>query len=373
MTTKKLSNAVITTPPHQDKPGTQPTMRPHKRRVFDYDFIRFIAICFVLSVHASWMTYHAYTPLQAAYADTMRSIFLTCNGLFFLLAGKFALTKHAYENINTFYAKKFSALIIPLLIIGFIRTLYHMYPQYETLPHVLKTYVVNLASAFFNSEFWFMFVLIPLIFAAPFLAPAFEKLHRTKLNWFFVLVLVWLTMHFVAVNKALPFAWTWIFPGINVSYFFLFCIGATFEEYFESKRAKSVLIACGCLAFIACILCHYLGFVKQLDDNSPLYIALTLSMFFLLKRLSKLCKYIQKPISFVAPYVFYIYLLHMPFQYTIRYFFPAITEPNSIVIFIPLVIASFIGSFVLGIVIDKLLVKPCQTLFLSLCRGRKRA
>ena len=326
----------------------------------------------MLSVHASWMTYNTYTPLQSAYADTMRSIFLTCNGLFFLLAGKFALSKQACENITIFYAKKFSALVIPMVIIGFIRTLYHLYPNYETPAHVLKTYAVNMSSAFFNSEFWFMFVLIPLIFAAPFLAPAFQKFDRTKLNWFFALLLIWLTLHFIASNTALPFAWTWIFPGINVSYFFLFCIGATFEEYFLDKRTRCILVACGCIAFICLILCHYFGYTKQLDDNSPIYIALTLTMFFVLKRLSKACKRIQKPIRCIAPYVFYIYLLHMPFQYTIRYFFPAITHPNSLFIFIPIVIASFIGSFVLGLVVHTLLIKPSQKLFLFLCSRRKR-
>ena len=114
-------NAVISTPPPIEH-SAEPVTHSPKQRIFDYDFIRFIAICFVLSVHASWMTYNTYTPLQSAYADTMRSIFLTCNGLFFLLAGKFALSKQACENITIFYAKKFSALVIPMVIIGFIRT-----------------------------------------------------------------------------------------------------------------------------------------------------------------------------------------------------------------------------------------------------------
>ena len=63
----------------------------------------------------------------------------------------------------------------------------------------------------------------------------------------------------------------------------------------------------------------------------------------------------------------------MPIEYELLRAFPQLEQPNSFFIFIPFTLITLIGSFVLGIVIDKLLVKPCQTLFLSLCNARKRA
>lgn len=345
----------------------------HKQRIFDYDFMRFIAICFVLAIHASCLTYIATTPVQWAYTYTMRNILFTCNGLFFLLAGKFALTRQADEHISTFYMKKVAGLLIPFVILAFLRTLFNMFPDYETPVHVAKVFVVGLLAELNHSEYWFMFTLIPLIFAAPFLAPAFKQLERDKMNWLFALVILWLAIHFVASNAKLSFEWTWIFPGHYVSYFFLFCIGPSVERYFENKRARRVLYLCGLAALIACVICNYTAHTEQLNDNSPMFIALVLCMFFLLKNVSRFFVVIRKPIEFVAPYVIYIYLIHMPIEYELLRAFPQLEQPNSFFIFIPFTLITLIGSFVLGIVIDKLLVKPCQTLFLSLCNARKRA
>lgn len=344
----------------------------HKQRIFDYDFMRFVAICFVLAIHASCLTYIATTPVQWAYTYTMRNILFTCNGLFFLLAGKFALTRQADEHISTFYMKKVSGLLIPFALLALLRTLYNLFPHYETAAHVGKEFLLALLAELNHSEYWFMFTLIPLIFAAPFLAPAFKQLSREKMNWLFALTIIWLAIHFVSSNTTLPFEWTWIFPGKYVSFFFLFCIGPSVEQYFENKRARWILYFCGLAALIACVICNYTAHTEQLNDNSPMHIALVLCMFFLLKNISHFLVFMRKPIEFVAPYVIYIYLIHMPIEYELLRAFPQLEQPNSFFIFIPFTLITLIGSFVLGLVVHTLLIKPSQKLFLFLCSRRKR-
>ena len=80
----------------------------------------------------------------------------------------------------------------------------------------------------------------------------------------------------------------------------------------------------------------------------------------------------RKPIEFVAPYVIYIYLIHMPIEYELLSAFPQLELPNSFFIFIPFTLITLIGSFVLGLIVHTLLIKPSQKLFLFLCSRRKR-
>ena len=80
---------------------------------------------------------------------------------------------------------------------------------------------------------------------------------------------------------------------------------------------------------IACVICNYTAHTEQLNDNSPMYIALVLCMFFLLKNISHFLVFMRKPIEFVAPYVIYIYLIHMPIEYELLRAFPQLEQPIS--------------------------------------------
>ena len=102
-----------------------------------------------------------------------------------------------------------------------------------------------------------------------------------------------------------------------------------------------------------------------------MHIALVLCMFFLLKNISHFLVFMRKPIEFVAPYVIYIYLIHMPIEYELLRAFPQLEQPNSFFIFIPFTLITLIGSFVLGLVVHTLLIKPSQKLFLKVAHLKK--
>ena len=82
-------------------------------------------------------------------------VFLTANALFFLLSGGFNLRERATdEQLKTYYLKRFGGgVLIPALILFLIRTLYDLYPNFETVFHVGKEYVKNALGAFSSTEY----------------------------------------------------------------------------------------------------------------------------------------------------------------------------------------------------------------------------
>lgn len=92
-----------------------------RERVFSYDFIRAVAMIFVISVH-SLVVIDFTDQLSFFYFNVMQAVFFTCNGMFFMMSGKFALSKGKVD--CAYYFSKFESIIIPMLIFMGIRTVY---------------------------------------------------------------------------------------------------------------------------------------------------------------------------------------------------------------------------------------------------------
>lgn len=60
-------------------------------RLFEYDFIRVVAMVFVIAVHALVVIDFA-DKFSLFYFNVMQAVFFSCNGIFFMISGRFALT-----------------------------------------------------------------------------------------------------------------------------------------------------------------------------------------------------------------------------------------------------------------------------------------
>ena len=125
-----------------------------KPRQFKYDFVRFVAMTWVIGVHALTVV-DTERRLGSWYVVLCQAIFFTANAIFFMLSGKFNLVRRNGEDWRGFYVRKARGILLPVLVLFLIRTGYDVWPDLGTPLHFLKTFVLNAADYFDYREYWF--------------------------------------------------------------------------------------------------------------------------------------------------------------------------------------------------------------------------
>lgn len=70
-----------------------------------------------------------------------QSLLFTANALFFLLSGRFNIRDVPEEELGNYYLKKFRGVILPALVIFFVRALYDLHADPVSLRHVLGYFI----------------------------------------------------------------------------------------------------------------------------------------------------------------------------------------------------------------------------------------
>lgn len=136
------------------------------RRLPEYDLVRVVAMVFVVAVHSLMVVD---TSVRAGVITEVagQSLFFTANALFFLLSGRFNLRDVPDGKLDDFYLKKFRGVILPALVIFFVRALYDLRVDPVSLRHVVGYFVRGSLGQYSGIEYWFIFSLAKLLLAAP--------------------------------------------------------------------------------------------------------------------------------------------------------------------------------------------------------------
>lgn len=118
-------------------------------RLFEYDFIRVVAMVFVIAVHALVVIDFA-DKFSLFYFNVMQAVFFSCNGIFFMISGRFALTSR--QSYAQYYYKKLITIGMPVFIFFFIRTAY--IASKAEFNNLFTQYLLNLSGALGNTEYW---------------------------------------------------------------------------------------------------------------------------------------------------------------------------------------------------------------------------
>ena len=86
--------------------------RRTQSRLLEYDFVRVTAMVFVIAVHALVVIDFA-GPFSLLYFNVMQAVFFSCNGIFFMISGRFALTSQ--QPYTQYYYKKLITIGLPIL------------------------------------------------------------------------------------------------------------------------------------------------------------------------------------------------------------------------------------------------------------------
>lgn len=330
-----------------------------KQRLYAYDVVRVVAMTFVVAVH-SLMVVDASFAGEFLFFAIGQALFFTANALFFMMSGKFNVREcKTDQDLKRYFYKKIRGIVLPVLILFLIRTLYDLFPNYGSVLHVGKEYVLNTLGVYGDIEYWFVFTLIGFLLVAPFLAPSFLKMSEFAQKVFLAIGLIFNLVVLFAVNFGVTFAWGYLFSGFA----FVFFIGTYIDKFLPKSNKQLFIVVCVSIVCLAITVCFaWNGKIKNIHDTSPFYTLLAIGIYLTILYVFRNAKP-SKIISFIAEHSFSVYLVHMMVLMPVAGILPADTGYSTIAVYFVVVLVVSALSFVVAIIIDSVLVKPEQKLF----------
>ena len=343
-------------------------MASEKKLLTNYSFLRILAILMVISTHMLsqvYITDAASDPFGWHIREIIRTVTLTCNGLFFMLSGRFMLEKD-YGNIWGFYWDRIVKIGIPVFLVTTFNYIYifGFSPELAYIKNYLKLFL----QAKVLGYLWFVFALAGFYLAAPFLKRMFEHMpipeKKTLIVVSFLYFLVEDLYHLERMEMVLT---SYIF----YSWAFYCVLGYLLDTIELTKGQTRGLIAAGAVGLLISSLEEFFipGQNAFIHDYAPSMILMTVSLYLLITRYSGfLTRRIEKAVNFVARYIFFVYRFHGFTQNLI--IMDILTEtPAGYGMWILLTIASFLMALAMAIAAYHLIYKPLLRLLLPRRKG----
>jgi len=356
-----------------------------KKRVMGLDFIRFLAILFVPSVHYflynGFYSHLVFDNVSDILLLIFRNLFYICVPLFLLLTGY--LSKNAKLNMDYFY--KFFRIFISYLIISIIVLIFRI--LYLDLDISKSEILYGFLSFEINPYAWYVEMYLGLFLLIPFLNLIYNNITKIQKK-VLIGILMFLTslasitnnlmFHGVATN-IFPDWWIDIYP---ITYFF---IGKYLCDFpLKISKLKTLIISLlilflhSLLIFVFCLHTNFdWGIFGGYNNLFTLILAVMIFSIFVNMNLKN--KKLNKSITMISLVSFEMYLISYVFDnlyytiikveyngvlsYLINYFY-----------YIPLV---FISSFICAYVINKITVilyvklKPIYDKIINIIKSSK--
>ena len=330
-----------------------------KPRQFKYDFVRFVAMTWVIGVHALTVV-DTGRRLGSWYVVLCQAILFTANAIFFMLFGKFNLVRRNSEDWRGFYVRKTRGILLPVLVLFLIRTGYDMWPDLGTPLHFFKVFVLNAADYFSSREYWFVFQLVSMLVVTPFLVPVIESLDQGKKKLLLGLGLLWFTVRFFATNLGYELGYSFLFGG----FWFAYLIGPFVEGLLSHALHQRLIVLAGVLAPLATLVAVLCGYSSGAFDTSPFYLITYVGLYCLLLWLGdRVVPSLRRPISFCARHSFTVYMIHMMVLIPLSAAVPKLYGVASLAEHVGLSVLTIAICVLLSALLDTLLIKPLQRLF----------
>ena len=336
-------------------------MQKTKRNV-NYDLMRVICMLFVVAIHVTQ------TPFSEStfWGSAVLVLLFSCNNIFFMLSGRFNLnyTIRNKEDYRRYYLKKLLTILFPYLFVTCLRSAFKMY-VFKTadvsggLLVYLKYTYEGLMSANSSNHLWFMYPLLGMLLGAPFLAKLLQRLTDWELNLLFALGIFWNVMQvYLTANLGIGFSYSgWLLSGWIFSFFAGYYIHRNVNQ--DNKKKWYLW---GIAGFFITALGQWLipAHFHYATDYSAAFLLFTMAFYIFMEReIVNQNEVIKRTIFFLARYSFLIYMLHGTVLSSVT---PRIIITSSVKWnFIGSVIAAFVISLLLAILIDTCILHPLQT------------
>ncbi|MBQ8204091.1 MAG: acyltransferase family protein [Clostridia bacterium] len=337
-----------------------------EKRKINIEFIRIFAVFMVISIHVANVYIRRFGTVPDG--DFLVSVIYSsfsrvCVPLFFMIGGAFALNKE-YDGKKYFgkIIKAITVLIIWSVIYYLTKNGFH----FEGIGKV----IVN---SFFNADMtsrhlWYMYPLIAIYIALPFLQNMCKNLSEKQENLFLILwfcfsglsyIYIPLASHLAKSNIALEYP----VPLINSAYYAGYFIAGhilykRFKDVSFNKRKNIICIAIYLISTLVTILSTY--FISKALDSfaSPptwyrgaVVIIASVAVFLLI--VANADKFKSKFILTVSKHTFGIYLIHMIFLNIIKKIIVIADQPAAVAIPVITVIV-FVCSLLSSMLLSKI-------------------
>lgn len=329
-----------------------------KQRNAQYEFIRTVAMIQVVLLHT------LNNLPQNNEAETFCFQFLTtgllvCNGLFFMLSGKFALETRcdSWDDCRRYYLKKLVNLGLPVLLYMLLRTMYDMQWSF-TAKALVKQYIINVSDQYMYGEYWFLYFLAGMLLMAPVMGRFFREADEKTLLLVLLLGYGFNILKTYAPVKEL--SWNWQYPLSGWPLFFP--LGLCLERLVTTRKRERIVYILSAASFVTTLVQRRLDWAPSYMDLAPTYACIVCGAFLGLKKIYRSGKWMDKVIIWMGKYSMPVYMLHYVLLHTLLKY---ISIPNY------LAQAAVVGtltvalSLVLGFAINSILVFPIQKFLLK--------
>lgn len=299
-----------------------------------------LALPFVSNYNLTWYFY-----------EMLVIIFFTCNGLFFMLSGKFTL---GFENLDTksfkaYYLEKLIKIVIPFIFYSAL--IFLTKNIYSGNSFELGKYINGLYQGNIMSSYWFIYSLLGIYLVAPFIYRMISSLNKKELK---ILIFIIFLVQSISVYSG-----NFIFTGW-ISYFIL---GYAIEKIFDSKNNLKYIALFGFLSLILPIVLLRLFSISipGIHDLSITMVLVTSAVFFIARNISLHLKRFSSFLSIFSKYFLSVYLVH---EMVLKIISKLILINNSgfelIFKLFLIFLLTLMISIIIGFCLDNLILKPIQ-------------
>lgn len=278
-----------------------------KKRELNYEIIRTVSMCFVISVHLLRIM-PTDTELRVFMFNILNLLCLTCNGMFYMLSGKFALQERCESPKQYFwyYYKKAWGLVVPIILYMLLR--YSHDANYSFLDNGFWTgFVQHILSNYSSIEYWYLYFLIGNVLLAPFIGKALQNTSNFGLCIFLIIGLFFNSMS--SYMPLIGFSWSWKYPLESWSLYFY--LGFVTDKIITTTKQKAVVCIAGLASIVVSLIQIYAGKANNIYDLAPTFTCICCMMYILLKLIRFKSRTVKNIIFFVGKHSFGIYMVHM--------------------------------------------------------------
>ena len=275
-----------------------------------YNLLKILAIFMVLASHM--MNVVELVPPGDMHAlqlhNAVRAFLLTSNGLFFMLSGRFLLSRFDGKILD-FYWKRLVKIGIPVAAASLFY--YSISRKWEGMGLAcVKDFLKTFLQSHIEGYFWFVYALAGFYLAVPFLARMFRNMSREEKRAltgisvaFFFLQNLYQIFQMEMVFTAYPF-YSWVF----------YCmLGYLVDSMELTDKTKKLLMSGGVVAWGVSVweVCFWTKTNPAIYNYSVSMIAMTTAVYLAVTGWGKkLAERFHVPVHFIAQRSFYIYLMH---------------------------------------------------------------
>lgn len=327
-----------------------------KERSINYDVIRILMSFFVIAVHVN-------RPVAIAgnllINNALVCLLMACNGVFYMVSGKFNLSKRFEDKLDyiKYYKSKFISIVVPYGI----ATAIIVWSEHQFESNILK-YIIKFIEAICNvnptTHMWFMNVLIGLLLSAPFIAKLLQNMKDWELK---ILVGIGFGWNFISIYLVKDFGYNFPVSGwLLENWLFLFVLGYACDRLITANNVKFIYLG-GFFGYIISVLgLTYLPIFENANDLSVGFILYIMAVYLALQRNVRCDNVIiKRVVSFIAAHSFLAYMLHIVILNQCRkYIDPSISMMNYVLC----IVLDFAISYAISIMVTWLIIKPIQKL-----------